>query len=38
MRRIRVLDEAVKKQRKDFVLVVDGSIPLGSENTVPSVC
>ena len=24
---IRVLDEAVKKQRKDFVLVVEGSIP-----------
>ncbi len=28
---IRVLDEAVKKQRKDFVLVVEGSIPTGSE-------
>lgn len=28
---IRVLEEAVKKQRKDFVLVVEGSIPVDSE-------
>jgi hydrogenase small subunit len=28
---INVLDEAVKKQRKDFILIVEGSIPTKSE-------